>query len=225
MGLDIASNSQPSRPRFYLDVKSPLGTEGKQNREKNKNVVLDRKEFLESFLETSSNMVSVAVQGIVLKSKLYCEAAGLCSALSNEQLIYDNGVELIIDTVCQRDFLSVISKAYKRFHRVLNTRRNNNVSLKFFEVRFSASVAKFNSMSGITKLPQCITALMLSSNAAIEHSQHVQCLNAAAPEGTIFSDQSSNDKILSAVTYQQLASVVKQCEKAPSTPISLPMIL
>lgn len=68
------------------------------------------------------------------------------------------------------------------------------------------------------KLPQCITALTLLSNAAIEHSQCVACLNAAAPNSPILSEKSSNDEFMSAVTYRQLASVVKQSEKAPSTP-------
>lgn len=56
--------------------------------------------------------------------------------------------------------------------------------------------------------------LMLLSNADVEHSQHVSCFNAAAPNGTLFSDQASKDEFLQAVKYRQLDSVVKQCEKA-----------
>lgn len=106
---------------------------------------------------------------------------------------------------------------------MLNTRRSQNESLKTFETRFSAAVTKFNSLSNITRLPQCITALMLLSNASIEHSQRVSALAAAAPNGTVFTDQSSNDDYLKAVTYRQLASVVKQCEKA-STPVYSPAL-
>ena len=36
---------------------------------------------------------------------------------------------------------------------------------------------------------------------------------ASAPTGTQFTDEASNDDFLEAVTYTQLASVVKQCEK------------
>lgn len=73
--------------------------------------MLDGKEFHDSLPDTSFNNVSVAVQGIVLKSQLYGEAADLCSSSSNEQLKQVGGVHLIIDTVYQRDFLSVISEA------------------------------------------------------------------------------------------------------------------
>lgn len=114
----------------------------------------------------------------------------------------------------QRDFLNIISEAYEGFNRFLKTHRNNNESSKSFQIRFSAAVAKFNSMFTTTKLPQCTTALMLLSSAAIEHLQRVSCLNAAALTGTVFTDQSSNDACLKTVTCEQLASVVKKCEKA-----------
>lgn len=52
------------------------------------------------------------------------------------------------------------------------------------------------------------------SNDDVEHSQHVSCLNAAGPNRTLSIDQSPNDEVKQAVTYRQLASVVKQCEKA-----------
>lgn len=217
MDPGVAPNTLPSRLRFSWVVKSPPWTDGKENQEKYKNAVLDWKKFHDYLPDSSFNKVSVAVQGIVLKSQLYGEAADFCSALSIDQLKQVDGLQLIIDTVYQRDFLSVISEAYEGFNRLLNTRRENNELLKSFEIRFSVSVAKFNSMLETTKLHQCITALMILRNAAIEHSQRDACLNDAAPNGRVFSDQSSNDELMSAVTYKQLASVVRQCEKAPST--------
>lgn len=86
--------------------------------------------------------------------------------------------------------------------------------MKNFETQFSAAVAKFNSFSSTTMLPQCITSfLMLLSNESIEHSQHVSALSAAAPTGTAFPVQASNDEFLEVVTYSQLSSIVKQREK------------
>lgn len=75
-----------------------------------------------------------SVQEIVLKLQLYKEAVGLCSELSNEQRKEENSVELIIDAVYQRIFCFVTSEVYEGFHRLLSTRRNNNESLKFFEI-------------------------------------------------------------------------------------------
>lgn len=143
------------------------------------------------------------------------------SELSNDQLKGENGFQIFVDVFYQRDVFSVISGAYGGFHRLLKTRHKNSESLKFFEIRFSADVAKFNSISTTTKLPQCITPLMFLRNAAIEHLQLVSFLNAAAPIGIVFRDQPLNDDFLKLVTYKQLASVVKQWEKAPIMPLSL----
>lgn len=138
--------------------------------------------------ETNSNKVYHAVQSIVLKARLYGEAADLCSGISNDDSKIDNGTNLTINSVYQRGFLSVISEAYEGFHNLLYTKRNENESLKNFETCFSAAVTKFNSLSDTTKLPQCVTALMLFSNAEVEHLQRLSCSNAAVPNGTLFDD-------------------------------------
>lgn len=140
--------------------------------------------------------------------------------LRTEQLKSANGVQLIINSVYRRDFMSVISEAYDGFSILINTKRNDHESLKEFETRFSATVSKFNSFSTTTKLPQCITALLLLSNASIDHSQCVSALSAAAPVGTVFNDQASSDDFLQVVTYNQVFSIVKQCEKANVSTIS-----
>lgn len=96
--------------------------------------------------------------------------------------------------------MSVVSEAFDGFNSLLNTKRGQNETLKNFETRFSAQVSKFNSFSKTTKLPQCITALMLLSNAKIEHSQRVSALAASAPNGTKFFGLGSNDEFLQVVT-------------------------
>lgn len=116
--------------------------------------------------------------------------------------------------------MSVISEAYHGFSTLLNTRREPNKSLKGFETRFSAAVSKFNSISTTTKLPQCITSLLLLSNANIDHSQRVSALSSAAPSGVVFTDQAQNDEFLEVVTYHQVSSIVRQCIKANSTVLS-----
>lgn len=87
--------------------------------------------------------------------------------------------------------------------------------MKYFESRFSAQVAKFNSISKTTKPPECITALLLPSNSAINDPQSVSVTAAAAPSDENLTSQSSNDQFLSSITYQSIASVVKQCDKTP----------
>lgn len=86
--------------------------------------------------------------------------------------------------------------------------------MKIFESRFNAQVAKFNSISDTTKLPECITALMLLSNSAINDVQRVSVMAAAAPSASNLNAQSSNDQFLAAVTYTFVSSVIKQCDKA-----------
>lgn len=55
---------------------------------------------------------------------------------------------------------------------------------------------------------------MLLSNAFIEHSQHVCKLSDAAPAGVVFSKLARNDNFLHKVTYIEVSSNVKQCERA-----------
>lgn len=221
MGLNDANTSSiPLRPKFSWDAKTPPWTDGKGNQERFKVAVEDWKDFHDTLPENSPNKISAAVQGIILKSQLYGQAADQCSELTKEQLKSENGVQLIINAVYRRDFMSVISEAYDGFSILINTRRNDNESLKEFETRFSAAVSKFNSFSTTTKLPQCITALLLLINASIEHSQRVSALSAAAPAGTVFNDQASNDDFLKVVTYNQVSSIVKQCEKSNTSIIS-----
>ncbi len=138
------------------------------------------------------------------------------SEISKDQLKAVNAVTLIVNAVYQRDFMSVVSEAFDGFNTLLNTRGGQHESLTNFETRFWAAVSKFNSFSNTTELPQCITALMLLVYASIEYSHRVSALAASAPAGTTFTDQSSNVGFLSVVTYNQLASVVEQCEKAVS---------
>lgn len=90
-------------------------------------------------------------------------------------------------------------------------------SLKNFKVRFSAAVTKFNFLSETTKIIEGITALMLLSNSGIEQSQKVSFLAAAAPANLSLSKLCSKNDFLKAVTYHQLVSVVKQCERASSS--------
>ena len=151
---------------------------------------------------------------------MFEQASDQCSELTKEELKSVEGVNLIVNSVYRRDFMSVISDAYDGFSALINTKRGQNESLKGFETRFSAAVTKFNSFSNTTNLPQCITELLLLNNSSIEHSQRVSALSAAAPSGTLFSDQAINDDFLEVVTYNQVSSIFKQCERAQLSKLS-----
>lgn len=93
--------------------------------------------------------------------------------------------------------------------------------MKNFNARFSAQVAKFNALSANTKLPECITALILLSNSAIDDSQCISVMAAAAHTDENLISQSTHDRFLSSITYQSIASVIKQCDKtSPETSAS-----
>ena len=53
---------------------------------------------------------------------------------------------------------------------------------------------------------------MLLSNALVNDSQRVSILAAASPSENVVGPQATNDQFLSAVTYNSIASVVKQCD-------------
>lgn len=86
--------------------------------------------------------------------------------------------------------------------------------MKNFESRFIAQVAKFNAIATTTKLPECITALMLMSNSSIDDAQRVSVMVAAALSAASLNAESTNDQYLRAVTYNAVASVIKQCDKS-----------
>ena len=209
----------PSRPKFSWDAKSPPWTDGKGDQEEYRNSVKLWQTFHNALPDSNSNKIPPALQAICLKSQLYGRAKDLCSGISEVQLTGDHAVDLIVGKIYQKDALSVVSEAYRAFNQLWSTRRSNNETMKNFESRFSAQVAKFNSISATTRLPECITALMLLSNSAIDDSQRVSVMAAAAPSDESLNSQSSNDAFLSSITYQSVSSVIKQCDKTTHTTV------
>lgn len=122
-------------------------------------------------------------------------------------------MDLIVNAIYKRDGLSVISKAYRIFNDLLTTKREYSESMKGFELRFAAGVAKFNGISESTKLSECLTSLMLISNAEVTDSESVSVL-ASAASSSDFEDSAttSNEEFLTSISYSSVASVVKQCE-------------
>ena len=203
----------PSRPKFHWDVKSPPWTDARGDQLEYKNQVDLWKHFHDSLPNNNSNKIPSNLQAICLKSQLFGRAIDLCSGITNTELSSEDGVSKIVNAIYQRDGLSVVSEAYRVFNDLLDTKRGNNESMKGFELRFAASVAKFNAISESTKLAECLTALMLISNAHISDSQRVSVLAAAASASEVENvATATNEEFLKSISYSSVSSVVKHCE-------------
>ena len=170
----------PSRLKFFRDAKSPRWTDGKGDQQEYRDAVSLCQTFHNKMPDSNSNKIPTALQAVCLKSKLYGRDKDLCSGIADILLTTDAAVDLIVGKIYQKDALSVVSEAYRAFNQLWNTRRSSIDTMKNFESRFSDQVAKFNSISTTTKLPECITALMPLSNSAIDDSQRVSVMAAAA---------------------------------------------
>ena len=212
------ANIVPTRPKFSWDAKSAPWTDCKGDQEEYSNSVKLWQAFHNALPENNSNKIPLQFRAICLKSQLYGTGKDLCSGISDAQLLGENGVQLILNAIYQRDALTVVSEAFKAFNQLWNTRFGATESMKNFESRISAQVAKFNSISATTKLPECITALMLLANSAIDDNQRVSVMAANAPSNSCLNGQLSSDEFLAAITYNSVASVIRQCERStPST--------
>lgn len=208
-----AVNTLPCRPNFNWDTKTPPWTDGTGDQQPYKQQVELWKHFHDTLPANNNNKIPGNLQGICLKSQLFGRAIDLCSGITAEQLSGENGVDLIVNAIYKRDGLSVISEAYKIFNDLLTTKRDDSESMKGFELRYAAGVAKFNAISESTKLPECLTSLMLIANAEITDSERVSVL-AAAASSSDFEDSAntSNEEFLMSISYASVASVIKQCE-------------
>ena len=111
----------------------------------------------------------------------------------------------------KRDSLTVVSNISQQFLKLLNTKRGSTETIKNFEARFNAQVSKFKASADETKLPEAPVSFMLIANADIHNSQRVSVLAATGPTITT-SSSSSNAECLHSVSYEKVASVLRQCD-------------
>lgn len=201
------------RPEFSRDAKSPPRTDGKGNQGEYRDAVKLWQTFHNALPDSNSHKILTGLQAVCLNPQLNERAKDLCSGISDSQLREENAADLINGNIYQRDALSVLNEAYNAFLQLWNTGRNNSETMENFESRFAAQVAKFNSITKTTKLPECIAALMLLSSFAINDSQRVSVMAGAASSDENLTSQSSNDQFLSSITHQPIPSVIKQCDK------------
>lgn len=80
----------------------------------------------------------------MLKSQLFGRARDLCTGIPDEVLNSSNGADAIKEALYQRNALTVVREVFIDFNDLISTRRSATESLKIFENRFAAQVAKFN---------------------------------------------------------------------------------
>eukprot|EP00171_Calliarthron_tuberculosum_P017605 IDg17605t1 len=215
MGPSSEYNDLPKRPRFSWDIKTVPWTEGKGNQEDYATSVALWSQFHNKLPNQNSNKIPADLRGIMLQSQLYGRARDLCKKISAETIQSENGADSIVKAVYKRDPLSVVSEVYQDFTKLLATKRHSTESFKYFESRFEAQVSKFNAHSESNHLPDSLTAFMLLANPSVDNGERISVLAAAAPSSITTEDACTSD-YLSAVTYNSVASVLRQCDTASS---------
>eukprot|EP00178_Gracilaria_changii_P016470 TRINITY_DN4728_c0_g1_i1.p1 TRINITY_DN4728_c0_g1~~TRINITY_DN4728_c0_g1_i1.p1 ORF type:complete len:805 (-),score=91.02 TRINITY_DN4728_c0_g1_i1:529-2943(-) len=86
-----------------------------------------------------------------------------------------------------------------------------------FESRFQAQISKLHAHGSAVKLFDAVTAFTLLANADIDPTQRISVLANSAPTTKDFSDTSTTDDYLKAVSYSSIASVLRQCERSPAS--------
>ena len=137
-----STSTLPSRPKFSWDIRSPPWTDGKGNQDEYVRSVRQWCRFHDGLSDANSNKITPVLRGICLSSQLYGRAKDLCIGLSSDQLSADNGVDMILAKIHQRDPITVVSEVYRDFTDLIATRRGANESFRNFESRYTAQVSK-----------------------------------------------------------------------------------
>lgn len=107
--------------------------------------------------------------------------------------------------------------ALSEHHILLKTKRGEKESHKEFEQRFSAQMAKLNSMGPALKLSSEMGSLIILGNAKVDSDQRISILVAASPKDENISPRSSLEDFMKAVDYETIAAVLRQCETSRTT--------
>lgn len=205
----------PSRPKFSWDLRNVPWTDGKGNQEQYaKNVEL-WVALHDKLPDSNNNKIPEALQGIMLQSQLFGRARDLVKKIPDDVIQSDEGVAAIVGAIYKRDALAVLSEVYHDFNGLLSTKRGATETFKNFELRFEAEASKFNAHSEVTKLPESLLAFILLANSNVDNGQRVSVLAAASPK-ELPSDTSTTSDYLESVSYDSIASVVRQCDQKAS---------
>ena len=211
------SNDHPKRPRFSWDMKTAPWTDGKGDQDEYASAVALWQAFHDKLPDSNSNKIPKELRGIILMSNLFGRAKDLCKKIPDQEIQSDTGVDAIVKAIYKRDPLSAVSTVYQDFLTVLGTKRGASESFRNFESRFTANVSKFNSHSTSFVLIEAIAAFMLLANSGVDSNQRVSVLAAATPHSAQFKNGATTSDFLEAVSYDTVASVLRQCDKMKSS--------
>ncbi len=215
MGPAANDKNLPSRPKFTWDLRNVPWTDGRGDQEGYAKKVKEWAAFHDSLTDQNSNKIQKEQRGLVLHTQLYGRAEDRTRHMTIEDLQKESAVSDIIKCVYQRDPLTVVSDVYKDLETLLNTKRAANESFKNFESRFSAQLSKFNSHGDTARISESMAAMIFMNNASVDDAQRVSVL-ATCSKGDSASNLTSDsltDDYIKLITYDEFASVIRQCDK------------
>lgn len=174
-------------------------------------------DFQDNLPDANPNKIGKNNRGIVLRSQLYGRAKDLCKGLDSTKVASVDGVKLIVNSVYKRDALSVVTTLYDELQQLMSLRRERGESFPEYELRFAAQLARFNSLAPCVAVHDCLSALMLLANADVDSSQRISILAATSPNDKLLNETSTMEDYAQTISYETVATVLRQCEKSIST--------
>lgn len=216
MGLSDPSLAPlPTRPRFTWDIRNVPWTHGTGNQNEYAKAVKLWDAFQSKLPDSNPNKISTDLCGIVLQSQLHGRAGDMCAPIANSESQSAEGWNRTVEAIQKRDALFVVSKVYQNFTSLLSMKRALHETFKNFQFWFFPQISKFNSNSSSSKLPEALTAIILLAGSAVDNWHRFSVL-AAVSNGTSLDASATTDEYLAAVSYEKVASVLRQCDQVRS---------
>lgn len=170
--------------------------------------------FHDNFPDTNSNKIAQNNRGIVLQSNHFGRACDICDLISDEIIQSTKDVDAILGAIHKYDPLTVVSNLFGELIQLISTKRSSNETFRNFESRFNAQLSRFNALSQSTMFPNAISAFSLLANANVDTAQRISILAAASPSSTTADDEATTDSLPNMVSYESVATVLRQCDQA-----------
>lgn len=123
----------------------------------------------------------------------------------------------IVNAIHKSDLLAVLSYVFQYFVSLFITRRGQNEPFNNCESRFQVLISKLHSHGTEAKLFDAVLAFNLLANADVVSPQRMSVLENSAPRTESFKDTDKTDEFLKKVSYDAIASVLRQLEKTLSS--------
>lgn len=135
--------------------------------------------------------------------------------ITDEQLFSDDGVQHIVDPIYEPDALSVLNDVYWDFKDLPSIRPSALGSFRSYEPRFAAQIARSTAHIDSIIIHESLLTMILLSVSNVDDAQPVPILSAAGGRSAV-SNNDSNEKIMSTIKYEDIASVLRQYDNGIS---------